>query len=275
MKDEGRARALDGDAGYAHVYLSPHLDDAVLSCGGAIARFVAAGERVLVVNVCSGSPPPGGPFSGFAALQHERWGLPPDEAVARRLAEDAEALALLGADSLELGLLDAIYRMPAAYVDDATLFGAVDHGDTLAADAAPALETLAQRLAGVIFYAPLGVGNHVDHVAVHQVADRLAAAGAIVAFYEDFPYAARAEGAVEARLRELGGATRFGSAVAPIDAVIERKITAVAAYASQLTTLFGDHEAMAQAVVDYARQVGKERGVLGERVWVRVESASA
>ena len=34
-----------------HVYLSPHLDDAVLSCGGAIHRAGAAGEAVLVITV--------------------------------------------------------------------------------------------------------------------------------------------------------------------------------------------------------------------------------
>jgi LmbE family N-acetylglucosaminyl deacetylase len=268
MQDAGRARAPEEGGGYAHVYLSPHMDDAALSCGGAIARFTAAGQRVLVVNVCSGSPPPGGPLSPFAALQHERWGLPPDQAVARRLAEDAEALAILGADGLELGLLDAIYRLPGAYVDDATLFGPVARGDTLAADAGPALETLAARLPGAVFYAPLGVGNHVDHVAVHAVAGRLAASGATVAYYEDFPYAARAEGAVEARLDKLGGADRFGPAVAPIDAVIERKLAAVAAYASQLATLFGGREQMERAVADYALRVGG--GSLAERVWVRV-----
>ncbi len=42
--------------GYRHIVLSPHLDDAALSCGGFIARMTAAGERVLVVNVCSGIP---------------------------------------------------------------------------------------------------------------------------------------------------------------------------------------------------------------------------
>lgn len=255
-------------APYAHVFLSPHLDDAALSCGGTIARFAAAGQPALVVNICSGSPPPGGPFSPFAALQHARWGLPPEEAVARRRAEDAAALATLGADSLGLGLLDAIYRMPEAYVDDPTLFGPVAPDDTLAAEAGPPLADLAARLPGAIFYAPLAVGGHVDHMAVHAVATRLAAAGATVAYYEDFPYAARAAGAVGARLEALGGAGRFGAAAAPIEAVIERKIAAVAAYASQLGTLFGGHEAMARAVAEYATLVGGGAGALAERVWV-------
>ncbi|RMD73788.1 MAG: PIG-L family deacetylase, partial [Chloroflexi bacterium] len=37
--------------GYRHIVLSPHLDDAALSCGGFIARATALGEPVLVVNI--------------------------------------------------------------------------------------------------------------------------------------------------------------------------------------------------------------------------------
>ena len=48
-------------ADYRHVYLSPHFDDAALSLGGTLARQVAAGERVLVVTVCSA--PPSGPLT--------------------------------------------------------------------------------------------------------------------------------------------------------------------------------------------------------------------
>jgi LmbE family N-acetylglucosaminyl deacetylase len=252
---------------YAHVCLSPHLDDAALSCGGLLAGLAAAGAPVLVVNVCGGSPPRGGPFSPFAALQHERWGLPADQAVALRRAEDAAALAALGVDGLDLGLLDAIYRMPAAYVDDQTLFGAVAPDDTLAAAVAPALAALAARLSGATFYAPLGVGNHVDHQAVHAVAAKLAGRGADVRFYEDFPYVAQA-GALARRLDQLGGPGAWAPAAAAIDGALELKIAAVGAYASQLGTLFGGAEPMARAVAGYARRVAPPGAQYGERVWV-------
>ena len=38
--------ALDQIGGYQHIYLSPHLDDAVLSCGGTMAAQRAAWGRV-------------------------------------------------------------------------------------------------------------------------------------------------------------------------------------------------------------------------------------
>src|SRR6185295_15615325 len=65
--------------GYDHIYLSPHLDDAALSCGGAIARHANAGARVLVVTICTAAPPSDGPFSDFANEVHQGWGLAPAE----------------------------------------------------------------------------------------------------------------------------------------------------------------------------------------------------
>lgn len=230
---------------YAHIYLSPHLDDAALSCGGAIARQAAAGERVLVLNICSGSPAPGAPFSPFAQEQHRKWDLPPGEAMLRRLAEDAAALRALAAEGRGLGLLDAIYRMPSAYVDDVTLFGPVAPGDPLADQLGAALPALLAESPDARLYAPLGVGGHVDHRATFAVAAALAAAGAPVVFYEDFPYVAR-PGALAARLRALGRAP--APAAVDIAATIDRKIAAIGAYASQLDVLFGGPAAMAAAV---------------------------
>src|SRR4249919_2584335 len=97
--------------GYDHIYLSPHLDDAALSCGGAIARHANAGARVLVVTLCTAAPPPAGPFSRFAQDHYLMWGLAPELAMAEREREDDLALERLDADTYRAGLLDAIYRM--------------------------------------------------------------------------------------------------------------------------------------------------------------------
>ena len=77
------------------IYLSPHLDDAVFSCGGRIALQVRAGRRVWVVTVCAGSP--GGPLSDYAQVLHTYWGLAETDAPAARREEDRAALARLGA----------------------------------------------------------------------------------------------------------------------------------------------------------------------------------
>lgn len=253
---------------YAHVYLSPHLDDAALSCGGSIARFVASGDAVLVVNICSGSPPADAVFSPFAQQIHNAWGLPPETVVRRRLHEDIEALETLGADSYQLDLLDAIYRRPADYSDDATLFGPVAPADPLAEMIRAGLEPLVARFPGAIIYAPLGVGNHVDHQATYQAAAALAQQGYTVACYEDLPYAIR-PGALEQRLAQIGGADLFLPTVTTIDATLARKISAIEAYASQIGTLFGDSATMERTIREYAEALRPESSTYGERIWVR------
>lgn len=254
-------------APYAHIVLSPHLDDAALSCGGRIAALAAAGEPVLVVNICSGSPPADAVFSPFAEATHARWGLPAAEAVRLRLAEDETALETLGADSYQLDLLDAIYRMPAAYVDDATLFGAVAPDDPLPAALLERLAALVARYPAAIVYAPLGVGGHVDHQVAHSVAARLARAGTSVAYYEDYPYVAAA-GALAVRLAELGGAALFLPIAMGIDHALARKVGAIEAYASQLSSLFAERAAVARDVAAHAAGLGPEGSAYGERLWV-------
>src|SRR5512138_416649 len=91
------------------VYLSPHFDDAVLSCGGLISDQLKSGLAVEVWTVCAGSPDPGLPLSTFAQGLHNRWGTGL-EAVAARRVEDEAAIHRLGACSRYWNLPDCIYR---------------------------------------------------------------------------------------------------------------------------------------------------------------------
>jgi len=248
---------------YDHIYLSPHLDDAVLSCGGAIARHANAGARVLVVTLCTAAPPPSGPFSTFAQDHHLMWGLSPERAMAEREREDDLALERLDANTYRAGLLDAIYRMPEVYVDNDKLFGTPAADDSLLYSTRQLIAALNHRLPRATFYAPLGIGNHVDHQIVYAACE---AAGLGVAFYEDFPYMLKS-GALERRIRALG--QRFVSSTIDIDATLTRKIGAIGAYASQLGSLFDEPEAMARIITDYAESLRPENATYGERIWLR------
>jgi LmbE family N-acetylglucosaminyl deacetylase len=249
---------------YDHVYLSPHLDDAALSCGGAIARHSNAGARVLVVTICTAAPPAEGPFSGFAEETHLRWGLAPDAVVAARLREDDLALERLDADTYRAGLLDAIYRMPEAYDSNDTLFGVPAPDDPLLYSTRQLIAALHGRVPRATFYAPLGIGNHVDHQIIHTAARD--GAGAVMAFYEDFPYVIW-PGAFEQRMAALG--PKFVASTIDIDATLSRKIGAIDAYASQLSSLFEDPSAMAQVITSYAEDLRPDVGTYGERLWLR------
>lgn len=146
------------------IILSPHFDDAVLSCWHVLA---SAGE-VLVVNVFAGEPQAGmlGWWDRFA-------GASDSAAVVRtRIEEDGRALALAGRAAVNLPFLDSQYRQP---------------------DQAP--EEIVEALRGVLgadarIYAPASLGDHHrDHTAVRAAALALHAEGAEVALYADLPHA--------------------------------------------------------------------------------------
>ena len=86
----------------AWIYLSPHFDDAVLSCGGLIWEQVRRGERVEIWTVCAGAIPPG-PLSPFAAELHARWGTGMASVEARRAEAEREAAEAARAREAALG----------------------------------------------------------------------------------------------------------------------------------------------------------------------------
>ncbi|HEY0738590.1 MAG TPA: PIG-L family deacetylase [Herpetosiphonaceae bacterium] len=259
MLIESLAAARD----YEHVYIAPHLDDAVLSCGGRIALQRAAGESVLVVTICAGSPGAGAELSPFAQYLHDAWSLG-DDPIARRREEDRRALAVLGCDVLHLDLLDAPYRVT-AYGERDAVFGVVAANDPLADELPAILAQLRAQQPQARFYVPLGVGSHVDHQLVCAAGIDLQEQGANLAWYEDAPYAAKRPLAVAERLAAL--AARFVPETIAIDAVLERKLAAIREYGSQLSELFGA-ASMEQVMTDYAAAIGDGQHS-GERIWNR------
>lgn len=248
---------------YEHVYIAPHLDDAVLSCGGRIALQIAAGESVLVVTICAGSPRAGAELSPFAQYLHHAWSLG-DDPIALRREEDRRALAVLGCDGLHLDLLDAPYRV-AAYGERDAVFGAVAANDPLADQLSAILAQLRVQQPLARFYMPLGVGSHVDHQLVCAAGVALQNQGVNVVWYEDAPYAAKRSQAVAERLAALSD--QFVPETIAIDAVLERKLMAICEYRSQLSELFGA-ASMEQVMTDYAAALG-DRQHAGERIWLR------
>lgn len=166
------------------LFLSPHLDDAILSCAGRILRHVARGERAVLLTV----------FSHADSDHAAAW--------AARRREDERAAARLGAEPRWLGMPDAPYRDPAyAAFDFDVLTGPHAPGD---AQWRERLTTrLREELAVLqphIVYVPLGVGDHVDHRLVFEAAAGLHPR---LRCYEDHPYALVPH-AVRRRLDALG-----------------------------------------------------------------------
>jgi LmbE family N-acetylglucosaminyl deacetylase len=242
------------------LYLSPHLDDAVLSCGGRIADEVARGERVLVVTLFTADEP-AEPPSRLAADLRRWWRLPAGEVMAVRRREDEEALRRLGAGVLHLGLPEAPYRLSSAgvpfYAELGQLFGAPAADDARAVGAVLAERLRALPEAGRRV-APLAVGGHVDHRLVRAAAE---ADGAPVRLYEEFPYA---EWKWLALRRALGDPRAWrAEALALTTALFEARVRAILAYESQVPAMFRSEARLRKQLRRHLRRAG------GERLWQR------
>lgn len=155
------------------IYLSPHLDDAVLSAGGWIYDQTQAGERVEIWTIMCGYPPTQ-ELSMFAQYLHYQWGMTnARQVVSGRRIEDKKAAAVLGAKVYHFNFLDCIYRQDKAgdwlYFDIFT--------DPLPGEAdlpAQIAEAISARLKpDDKLVCQLGIGKHVDHVTVRRAAELL------------------------------------------------------------------------------------------------------
>src|SRR5690242_17600077 len=88
--------------------LSPHLDDAVLSCG-ALLGHLAPRHRVTVVSVFTAAAPRPWSLPARRALRALGVG-DAEEMFGLRRAEDAEVLGGLGVTGVHLGFTDALFR---------------------------------------------------------------------------------------------------------------------------------------------------------------------
>ena len=257
------------DRRYRHIYFSPHLDDAALSCGGSIGLQTACGLKALVITAFAGLPAEDQQPGNFVNETHLRAGLPasPAEAVKARRKEDAEAISTLGADVFWLEYPDAIYRgNPPYYQNNEALFGQIDQNDFTLDEALGAfLLEVYQRAPLATFYVPLGVGHHVDHQLCCSAGDRLAQQGANLKFYEDFPYVVT-PGALETRRRELG--TGLEEELVEVSGSLRLKEDALICYKSQIPGLFGTPDTMQRTLEDYMGSLRRTfPGIQIERFW--------
>ena len=249
---------------YKTIYLSPHLDDAALSCGGQIFLETAVNHPVLIVTPMAGDPAVDLQLSDFAKSLHQRWKLVRDAMRVRR-AEDVVARQILGADYLHWSIPDSIYR-----TDPATGETCYPTWESIITTHHPADEAVVAWLARQLellpatnqVVAPLAVGNHIDHRLTRQAAERVF--GADLLYYEDYPYS-EGDGAVTAVLRPSPDHWQSDNIKLTARAV-EAKIEAIWTYASQRSTFFASRQDVENQIRNAAGQIG------GERLW-RLNSA--
>jgi LmbE family N-acetylglucosaminyl deacetylase len=235
------------EQGISLVVVSPHLDDAVLSCG---ALMIHAAERTstTVATLFTEAGPP--PYTLSARQYLRQVGVRDAESLyRRRRAEDRAALEPIGVTWAHAGLTEALYRRRTGTEGRGwwtsrlpefrhiypiyrlhVVSGRVAPADARTLDEACAfIQRIACQVDALVL-APLGVGGHVDHVLARIAAER---SGARVAYYSDFPYNQR-HSPDDAFVR------RNGLAEVRWSRLIEVKAELIRAYQTQATALFDD-----------------------------------
>lgn len=225
------------------IYISPHLDDAVLSAGGFIYEQTQAGIPVEIWTIVCGFPPPG-ELTPFAQVVHYQWGTgTAEETVNLRRAEDIEAARIVGAKTVHFDVPDCIYRRgpdgEPLYLD---IFvqphPAEAHlPDQIAQMIAPRLQADDQVIC------QLGIGGHVDHILVRQAVERLKRP---VWYTADVPYVFKHP---EELAPQVTGMNESLHAIT--EAGLRAWIEAALAYQSQLSSLFDSPEQMKENFRSY------------------------
>ena len=204
MSDRLRVRLEQAAAdGQGILFLSAHLDDAVLSCG-ALASTLARAMPLTVATVFTAAGPPPHTRTAQAFLRQCKANNAEGLFAARR-QEDVDVLSDLGVEHLHLGVPDALFRrretrpataalgrvLPEAVHRYPTFRFDIDKGRVARGDRAlvdrlnDELSRVLNRIDAGLVFAPVGVGRHVDHLLTRSLGARCPRR---VVYYSDFPY---------------------------------------------------------------------------------------
>jgi LmbE family N-acetylglucosaminyl deacetylase len=207
-----------------HVFISPHLDDAVFSASNYITKLKHNKNNTLVITVFTnfGQPPLNSDATKFIKDCHFN---SLNQFQTKRLAEDRQAMKLLSTSYLHLGFTDALFR----HKNLKSVFsGKIPFSDKiLSIRIYKKLKKLIK--ANDLLYAPLGIGNHLDHLITHNLVKRFKNQ---TRFWTDQPYISKP--ANKKALKQLLPKLSLSFSVANHP----QKLKAMKCYPSQLNYFF-------------------------------------
>jgi LmbE family N-acetylglucosaminyl deacetylase len=241
------------ESGAAAVVMSPHLDDAVLSCGALLAHLAPQHPITVVTAFTAAAPPPW----SLPARRHLRAIGSADAELlfGQRRAEDREVLDELGVEVVHLGLRDALFRRAGESADgrpgpgrrkgswwrrgrgwpayptfrfDAARGRVASCDAWLPAEVGARVGEITRASQTAVVFAPLGVGRHVDHLIIRRAAQDLRLR---TVYYSDFPYS-------ETAVPEAGFVRRAGLIPHPWLSGRAENANRIAGYRTQFAGLF-------------------------------------
>lgn len=147
-----------------YIFISPHLDDAILSAGGLIHYLKDKGKVKIITVFTKG-----------------------DEIFSKRKIEDINVCQYLGIGYLHLGFIDALWRDSYNSMEDIYINKIISTKEEQYLEKAiiDKLKKTIDNNKYTVIFAPLSMGNHIDHKIVNKICqDNFTD----VIYWEDYPY---------------------------------------------------------------------------------------
>jgi hypothetical protein len=228
------------------IFLSPHLDDAIFSCGGLVSYLSEKGIKTEIWTIFSDQTENKASITHYAKTLHKRWETG-DRPYVIRKEEDYKASQTVGAYPVHFGFLDCIYRRfpetgePVVNSDD-DLFGTISPGEMPLVDLIGG-KLKSKLLEPSIWVCPLSLGGHVDHRIVRSAAE---GCRKMLMYYADLPYA------FSLPPRPIPGMIQFSLDIPRNNLEIWKQ--GVAQYSSQLSSFWKTKDEMASQYSEYVEQ---------------------
>lgn len=173
------------------VFISPHLDDAILSCGNLIYELKKRDKKIFIITVFTRA-------SRIESPQAKKYLNQCLYTNAQKIFKDREKEDLNVCNSLDIipihmGFIDAAWRhynrKPVYHSNDRQYSGEISYKDKdMIKKITDKLKKIIDNNNKILLLSPLGIGNHIDHLIVNKIVGKIKIDKI---FWEDFPYSTK------------------------------------------------------------------------------------
>lgn len=226
------------------IFISPHLDDAILSAGGLLSSL-SGKTKIIVINVFTKSVDDKPTLSAWKYVKAMRY-KKAKKLYEDRRKEDKKAFAQINITPINLGFTEALWRKKTGMIANTLgkllpefcsiypiyrlhiTAGKIAKADEkIMAEITKQITVIITQEKDPVIFAPLGIGKHVDHCIVRKICAN--AFGKKVIYWSDFPY----------NVRENNfGTPPLGYKKEAFSYNILKKNTLITFYKTQITGLF-------------------------------------
>lgn len=171
-----------------YIFISPHLDDAILSCGNLIYDLKNNNKKIIIVTIFTKA-------SKVVSQQAKEFLNQSRYENANKLFEDRKiddlkVCKFLGVRAVHMGFIDAAWRhynRKLIYRSNERQYsGRISYKDKdLIKELTRKLNRMIDNNNKILLLSPLGIGNHIDHLIVNNIVNKIKIDKI---FWEDFPY---------------------------------------------------------------------------------------